>query len=88
MAGTLAGALEARGIPTSDNLEAEVAGRIEAEEKLIRVTAVELRYKLKIPPGKRAEADRALEIHERYCPVHQSIKQGFEVKWSAAIQEG
>ncbi len=69
-------------------MEADVTGRIEAEEKLIRVTAVELRYRLKIPQGKRAEADRALAIHERYCPVHQSIQRGFEVKWSAEIEEG
>jgi hypothetical protein len=32
-----------------------------------------LHYRLKIPQGKRAGADRTLAIHERYCPVHQSI---------------
>ncbi len=60
---------------------------MEGEEKLFRFTAVKLRYRLKIPRGKRAETDRALEIHERYCPIHQSIKQGFEVTWSADIEE-
>jgi uncharacterized OsmC-like protein len=53
----------------------------------MRVTGVSLRYRLRIPRGKRAEADRALEIHERNCPVHQSIKRGFELTWSADIQE-
>lgn len=66
---------------------ADVEGRIEGEEKLMRVTSVQLRYRLRIPRGKRADADRALEIHERYCPVHQSIQQGFEVKWSAEVEE-
>ncbi len=66
---------------------ADVEGRIEGEEKYFRITGVNLRYRLKIPKGKRPETDRALEIHERYCPVHQSIKQGFEVTWSADIVE-
>ena len=54
----------------------------------MRLTAVHLRYRLKLPPDKLAEADRALELHERYCPVHQSIQRGFPVTWSAEIAEG
>jgi uncharacterized OsmC-like protein len=42
---------------------------------------------VKIPKGKRAEADRALALHENYCPVHQSIKKGFEVTWTADVEE-
>jgi uncharacterized OsmC-like protein len=48
---------------------------------------VSLRYKLKIPKGKRADAERALAHHENSCPVHMSIKKGFEVSWSADIKE-
>lgn len=55
---------------------------------MFRLAAVNLTYRLKIPSGKRPEADRALEVHEMYCPVHQSIKQGFEVTWAAEILEG
>jgi uncharacterized OsmC-like protein len=55
---------------------------------LFRIAAVQLRYRLKIPKGKRPEADRALAQHEDNCPVHQSIKQGFEVTWTAEIDEG
>jgi uncharacterized OsmC-like protein len=54
---------------------------------MFRITAVKLRYRFKIPKGKRAEADRAIEVHGRYCPVHQSLKQGFEVTWDADIDE-
>jgi uncharacterized OsmC-like protein len=53
----------------------------------MRIAAVKLRYPLKIPRGKRGEADRALELHERNCPVHQSIQRGFKVIWSADIEE-
>ena len=78
---------EARGISAANNLEAEVEGRIEGDDKFFRIAAVSLRYKLKIPKGKRPEADRALAHHEDYCPVHMSIKKGFEVTWSAVVEE-
>jgi uncharacterized OsmC-like protein len=68
-------------------LEADVEGRIEGDDKFFRIAAVSLKYRLKIPRGKRAEADRALALHENYCPVHQSIKKGFEVTWTADIEE-
>jgi len=64
-----------------------VEGRIEAEEKLMRLAAVTLRYRLKLPRGKRPEADRALEHYERNCPLYQSIRQGFPISWSAQIEE-
>ena len=54
---------------------------------MFRIAAVKLRYHLKIPKGKRADADRALAHHENYCPVHQSIKQGFEMTWTAEVEE-
>lgn len=53
----------------------------------MHIAAVKLRYRLKIPRGKRSEADRALELHERNCPVHQSIQRGFQVTWAADIEE-
>ncbi len=62
-------------------------GRIEGDDKFFRIAAVNLKYRLKIPRGKRAEADRALALHENYCPVHQSIKKGFEVTWTAEVEE-
>jgi uncharacterized OsmC-like protein len=83
----LAGALEARGIPTKDNLEADVEGRIESDGKFFCLAAVTVKYRLRIPRDKRKDADRALEIHSVYCPVHQSIKQGFQVSISADLQE-
>jgi len=64
-----------------------VEGRIEEDGKIFRIAAVNLKYHLKIPKGKKAEAERALAHHEDYCPVHQSIKKGFEVTWTADVQE-
>jgi hypothetical protein len=36
-------------------LEAEVEGRIEGDDNFFRIAAVSLRYKFKIPKGKRVE---------------------------------
>ena len=62
-------------------------GRIEGDDNFFRIAAVKLTYKIKIPQGKRAEADRALAHHENYCPVHMSIKKGFAVTWTADVEE-
>jgi uncharacterized OsmC-like protein len=88
MTGTLAGALEARKIPAyGGTLETEVEGDIEEENKLLLLTNVHIKYKLSIPKGKRAEAERALQLHDSRCPVSQSVQRGIKVEWSADITE-
>jgi len=64
-----------------------VEGRVIGDGKMFRIGGVSVRYKMKVPAAKRTEAHRALEIHEMYCPVHQSLKQGFEVTISADIED-
>jgi uncharacterized OsmC-like protein len=54
---------------------------------MFRIGGVAVRYKMKVPAAKRAEVNRALEIHQMYCPVHQSIQKGFEVGVTADIEE-
>jgi len=76
----------AKGVESLLRVEAEVAGRIEGDDKFFRLAAVSLRYKLKILK-KRGEADRALAHQENDCPVHMSIKKGFAVSWSADVEE-
>ncbi len=88
MTGTLAGALEARGIPSSpDKLVADVEGTIENVEGRPRVTKIKVRYSLKIPRGKRAEAERAIAIHDAGCPASQSVQRGIRVEWEGDITE-
>ena len=87
MAGTLAGALEARKIPTENNLVANVEARIRSEGKMFLIDSVHVGYQVTIPAGRRAETDRALASHESHCPVHESIKRGFPITWSAEIKE-
>ncbi len=40
----------------------------------MRVTSIRVTYHLKIPQGKREEAERALAVFERGCPVAQTLK--------------
>ena len=88
MTGTLAGALEARGIPSNpDRLVADVEGTIENYEGRPLITKIKVRYTLKIPQGKRSEAERAIAIHDAGCPASQSVQRGIKVEWQADIVE-
>lgn len=89
MTGTLAGALEARQIAAyGGSLETEVEGDIEeGEHKVLLLTKVHVKYRLKIPKGKREQAERALSLHHSRCPVSQSVERGIHVEWSAEITE-
>ncbi len=88
MTGTLAGALEARGIPsTPDKLVADVEGTIENVEGRPRITKIKVKYSLKIPRGKKAEAERAIAIHDAGCPASQSVQRGIKVEWEGDLTE-
>ncbi len=88
MTGTLAGALEARGIPSNpDKLLADVEGTIENVEGRPRITKIKVKYSLKIPKGKKAEAERAIAIHDAGCPASQSVQRGIKVEWEGDITE-
>ena len=88
MTGTLAGALAARKIPTHpDKLEAEVEGFVENVDGMALITRIHVKYRVKVPKGKRAEAERAIEVHEKGCPVAQSVQRGIRVEWEGEVQE-
>ncbi len=88
MTGTLAGALEARGIPsTPDKLVADVEGTIENVEGRPRITKIKVKYSLKIPKGNKAEAERAIALHDAGCPASQSVQRGIKVEWEGNISE-
>jgi uncharacterized OsmC-like protein len=88
MTGTVAGALEARGISAApENLEVFAEGRIEEVDGKMLLTGVSLRYKLKVPKDKRASVERALEHHESLCAVSESVRRGIAVEWQADIEE-
>jgi uncharacterized OsmC-like protein len=88
MTGTVAGALEARGIRADpEKLEAEAEGRIEEIDGKMILTNVSVKYRLKVPKEKRASVERALEHHEGICPVSVSVRRGITVEWATEIVE-
>lgn len=88
MTGTLSGALEARKIPTfPDKLRAEAEGTIEAPEGVMKITHIRIHFDLKIPKGKRSEAERALAVFERGCPVAQTLKGSVQIDYDWEIEE-
>lgn len=88
MTGTLSGALAARDIPAfPGKVTTDVEAELEAEDRLLLLKRVHLRYHLRVPRGKREAAERAVAVHERGCPVYQSLQRGFAVTWDTDIVE-
>jgi uncharacterized OsmC-like protein len=88
MTGTLAVALAARKIPTQPNrLSSEVEGIIENVDGKPLVTRITVHYKVKVPKGKREEALRAIEVHEKGCPASQSVRRGIAIEWDGSAEE-
>ena len=85
LTGTLGGALGARSIPIGpDDLSAEVEGYIENVESKPLITRVLVKYHLKVPKGKKGEAERIVGNHEKVCAVSQSLRRGIAVELEEA----
>jgi organic hydroperoxide reductase OsmC/OhrA len=88
MTGTLGRALEVRGIPSyPERLTSEVEGDIEDVDGVMTITAIRIRYRIRVPEGKRAEAERALAFHERGCPAAMSVKGCIRVEYTAEMED-
>jgi len=88
MTGTLAGALAARKIPTHPNrLTADAEGFIENVDGKPLITRIKVHYRVKVPNGKREDALRAIEVHEKGCPASQSVRRGIAIEWDGDVQE-
>lgn len=62
-------------------------GTIEEVDGTLKITRIDVRYDLKIPAGKREEAERALRLHVSKCPVAQTLTPCVEIAWEADIEE-
>jgi uncharacterized OsmC-like protein len=77
-----------RGIPSADNLVAQVEGDIEDVGGVMRITKIRLHYRLKVPAGSREKVDRVLASYAEKCPAYQSVKGCIECSWDAEVEEG
>jgi uncharacterized OsmC-like protein len=88
MTGTVAGALEARGVRADPKkLQVEAEGKIEDVDGKMILTGIKLRYHLKVPANKRATVERALEHHEGLCAASESVRRGITVEWESEIED-
>jgi uncharacterized OsmC-like protein len=53
----------------------------------MRLTTMRVTYNLRIPKGKRADAERALAVFERGCPVAQTLKGCVQIAHAWEITE-
>jgi organic hydroperoxide reductase OsmC/OhrA len=89
MAGTLRGALAARGIRlTKDTMQTEVEGLIEKVGSGIKITTIRVHYRLTVPREQRTEAERAVAVHDKGCPATQSVSPAITVEWDADYLDG
>src|SRR5713226_6409180 len=88
MTGTVAGALEARGVRADpEKLQVQAEGKIEEVDGKMILTGIKLHYRLKVPKDKRATVERALEHHEGLCAASESVRRGITVEWQSEIVE-
>src|SRR6202035_2389233 len=88
LTGTVAGALEARGVRADpEKLQVEAEGKIKEVDGKMILTGIKLRYHLKVPKDKRATVERALEHHEGLCAASESVRRGITVEWESDIVE-
>lgn len=60
---------------------------MEAVDGVLQITRIHVAYRLRVPRGKRAAAERALDAHVDGCPVAQTLIPCVEIEWEAEIEE-
>lgn len=72
----------------SDAISAEAEGVNEVVDSVVVLTRIDIRYKLRVPPGApREKIDRALASHVAKCPTARSFEGAVKIGWSAEIVE-
>lgn len=88
LTGTVAGVLEARGLPSGvEHLDTRAEGLIEEVDGKMLLTHISVRYRLKVAKDKRPNVEKALQNHEDRCPVSASIRRGITIEAHADIVE-
>ena len=66
---------------------ADVEGDIGGVERVLRITGIRVRSRIKIPRGMREAADRAVATHEDRCPAATSVRDCIPITITADIEE-
>ncbi len=88
MMGTFATLLANQKIPTpQDRYRADVVGDIENADGVLKITRINVRYTLKLPAEKRAEAEAAFRAYLPHCPAAQSVKAAIRLEHDLIMQD-
>ncbi len=88
MMGTLARFLAEKKIATpEDRYWANVEGDIEEVKGVLKITRIRVKYSIKVPPGKTADAREALSKYIVGCPAAQSVIGCIDIQDEAKIEE-
>jgi uncharacterized OsmC-like protein len=86
MTSLLASAREARHIPADGGrLEAETEGFWEEKETCAKLVRIHVHYRIWVPPDMHDAALRAVEVHERVCPLSQSVRPAIAITYDAEL---
>lgn len=76
------------GLPADEGrLVSEAVGEIEKEDNVLVVKRIHVTYYLKVPPDKRAVAERVLGFHADYCPVARTIRNCVAISTSLVMED-
>lgn len=62
-----------------DRLVAEVEGDVEAEDKVLVIKRIRVRYLLRAPEEQRETVERVHGMHAEYCPVYRSLRDAIDI---------
>jgi len=68
-------------------IKATVEGDVGAVDRVLRITAIRVRYELRVPAGMRPAAQRAVDTHEQKCPAATSVRGCIPIAITADIVE-
>ncbi len=86
--GTLATVLAGKKIQTPEHLYwAEVEGDIENVTGVLKITTIRVKYHLKVPEDKVAEARESLSNYITYCPAAQSVMGCIKIEDELIIEK-
>ena len=76
-----------RGIPSAENLTADVEGDISDVDGVLRITSIRVKYRVTIPADSRDKVERILPVYAEKCPAYQSVKDSIDCTWEAELVE-
>jgi len=86
--GTLATVLAGKKIRTfKDRFVASVTGDIEEVDGILKITRIDVRYRLKLPDSQRDQANECFSNYIGLCPAAQSVIGCIAIEHSLTLEQ-